>query len=299
MIRNYPGFSQGISGAKLAQETWQQAWILGTTFLYMRQAQSLARKDGHYRLALSDGGVLTARSVVIATGAAYLRLGIPRLEDLHGRGVYYGAAVSEAPAMYGRNVFVVGGGNSAGQTALHMARWAARVTVLVRGESLADSMSDYLIREIDATPNVDVSYHVQVAGGSGTRHLESLILADTASGARRSVPADALFILIGSQPRTEWLGQSIARDRWGFILTGGDLLNDGDTCWPLDRPPLSLETSLPGVFAAGDARRGSVKRVASAVGEGAVSIPLVHRWLDTTAGRIADPWDTHQGRSGQ
>jgi thioredoxin reductase (NADPH) len=130
---------------------------------------------------------------------------------------------------------------------------------------------------------VDVSYHVQVADGSGTRHLESLILEDTASGARRSVPADALFILIGSQPRTEWLGQSIARDHWGFILTGPDLLNDADTRWPLDRPPLSLETSLPGVFAAGDARRGSVKRVASAVGEGAVSIPLVHRWLQTAA----------------
>ena len=168
-----------------------------------------------------------------------------------------------------------------------MAKWAARVTVLVRGESLADSMSDYLVREIDATPNVDAFYHVQVAGGSGTRHLESLILEDTASGARRSVPADALFILIGSQPRTDWLGQSIARDQWGFILTGPDLLNDADTRWPLARPPLSLETSLPGVFAAGDARRGSVKRVASAVGEGAVSIPLVHRWLQTAARGLA------------
>ena len=180
-----------------------------------------------------------------------------------------------------------------------MAKWADRVTVLVRGESLADSMSDYLIREIDATPNVDVSYHVQVAGGSGTRHLESLILEDTASGARRSVPADALFVLIGSQPRTEWLGKSIARDQWGFILTGPDLLDDGNTRWPLDRAPLSLETSLPGVFAVGDARRGSVKRVASAVGEGAVSIPLVHRWLDTTAEAKRRSWGRHQARSGQ
>ena len=299
MIRNYPGFSQGVSGAKLAQEAWRQAWSFGTKFLFMRQVQSLSSQDGHYRLRLSDGGVLTSRSVVIATGAAYRRLGIPRLEALKGQGVFYGAAVSEAPAMRGRNVFVVGGGNSAGQTALHMAKWADRVTVLVRGESLADSMSDYLIREIDATPNVGVSYHVQVAGGSGTRHLESLILQDTASGARRSVPANALFVLIGSQPRTEWLGESIARDQWGFILTGPDLLDDGDTRWPLDRAPLSLETSLPGVFAVGDARRGSVKRVASGVGEGAVSIPLVHRWLDTMAGATGRSRGRHQDRSGR
>ena len=146
MIRNYPGFSQGISGARLAQETWQQAWTFGTTFLYMRQAESLSGKDGHYRLRLSDGGVLTSRTVVIATGATYQRLGIPRLEDLQGRGVFYGAAASEAPAMRGRTVFVAGGGNSAGQTALHLAKWARRVTILVRAKSLADGMSDYLIR---------------------------------------------------------------------------------------------------------------------------------------------------------
>jgi thioredoxin reductase len=280
MIRNYPGFSQGISGAKLAQETWQQAWTFGTTFLYMRQAQGLTGEDGHYRLRVSDGSVLTCRTVVIATGAAYRRLGIPHLEDLQGRGVYYGAAASEAPAMRGRTVFVAGAGNSAGQTALHMAKWASQVTILVRGESLADSMSDYLIRQIDATPNVDVSYHVQVADGTGTStgHLQSLVLADTASGARRSVPADALFVLIGAQPRTQWLADSVARDRQGFILTGPDL--PAGTRWPPGRPPLPLETSLPGVFAAGDVRQGSVKRVASAVGEGAAAIPLVHRHLN-------------------
>ena len=285
MIRNYPGFSQGVSGARLAQETWRQAWTFGTTFLYMRQAEHLSGKDGHYRLRLSGGGVLTSRTVVIATGATYRRLGIPRLEELQGRGVFYGAAASEAPAMRGRNVFVAGGGNSAGQTALHLAKWASRVTVLVRARSLADSMSDYLIRQIDATPNVDVCYRVQVADGTGTGtgHLRSLVLADTASGARRSVPADALFVLIGSQPRTQWLGDSLARDQWGFILTGPDLLAGTGHRWPPGRPPLPLETSLPGVFAAGDVRQGSVKRVASAVGEGAATIPLVHHYLQTAA----------------
>jgi thioredoxin reductase (NADPH) len=283
MIRNYPGFSQGISGAMLAQETWQQAWAFGTTFVYMRQAHSLSRNGGHYRLALSDGGVLAARTVIIATGVAYRRLGIPALEDLQGRGVFYGAAASEAPAMSGRNVFIAGGGNSAGQAALHLARWARQVTILVRAPSLAASMSDYLIRQIGAAPNIDVRYHVQVADGTGTGHLQSLVLADTASGARRTVPADALFALIGAQPRTQWLSQAVAHDRWGFILTGPDLPARAHTRWPAGRPPLPLETSLPGVFAAGDVRRGSVKRVASAVGEGAATIPLVHRHLARAA----------------
>jgi thioredoxin reductase (NADPH) len=277
MIRNYPGFSQGIGGARLAQETWQQAWAFGTTFVYMRQAQHLSANDGYHRLALSDGRVLTSRTVIIATGAAYRRLGIPALEDLQGRGVFYGAAASEAPAMTGRTVYVAGGGNSAGQTALHLAKWAEKVTILVRAASLADSMSDYLIRQIGAAPNVDVRYQVQVADGTGTGHLESLVLQDTISGARRSVPADALFVLIGAQPRTQWLGEAVARDRQGFIRTGPDL--PAGTHWPPGRPPLPLETNLPGVFAAGDVRLGSVKRVASAVGEGAAVIPLVHRYL--------------------
>ena len=284
MIRNYPGFAQGISGATLAQEMRRQAWAFGTTFLYMRQAQSLSREDGRYRLALSDGSVLVARTVIIATGVAYRRLGIPALEDLQGRGVYYGAAVSEAPAMRGRTVFVAGGANSAGQAALHLARWAKKVTILVRAASLAEAMSDYLIRQIAAAPNIDVRYRVQVAGGTGAGHLQSLVLEDTASGARRAVPADALFVLIGAQPRTGWLGEAVARDRQGFIRTGADLPASTHVRWPSGHPPLlPLEASLPGVFAAGDVRRGSVKRVAAAVGEGAATIPLVHRYLARAA----------------
>ncbi len=282
MIRNFPGFSQGVSGSKLAWEAWQQAWLFGTTFVFMRHAVRLSAEDGRYRLALSDGSSLATRTLIIATGASYRRLGVPSLEELQGKGVFYGAGVSEAPAMTGRSVFVVGGGNSAGQAAMHLAKWAAQVTVLVRGDSLAQSMSDYLIREIDAAPNVHVVHQVQVADGTGTSHLESLVLADRASGTRREVAADALFVLIGSQPRAEWLGGSVARDQWGFILTGPDLPGD-PAGWPVPRPPLPLETSLPGVFAAGDVRHGSVKRVASAVGEGAITIPLVHRCLAAMA----------------
>ncbi len=283
MIRNYPGFAQGVSGARLAFEAYTQAWFFGTTFLFMRQLDGLSREDGHYRLRLSDGSTLTSRTVVITTGATYRRLGVPRLEDLQGRGVFYGAGVSEAPAMRGQRVFVIGGGNSAGQAAVHLAKWAEQVTILVRSQSLIDSMSDYLIREIDAASNVDVAYGMQAVDGTGTDHLESLVLEDTKTRMRRSVPADALFVLVGSSPRTEWLGESLARDRWGFILTGQDVLDDTGARWPADRHPMLLETSLPGVFAAGDVRRGAVKRVASAVGEGAITIPLVHRYLEGIA----------------
>ena len=186
--------------------------------------------------------------MIVATGVTYRGSVSSDLEDLQGRGVFYGAAVSEAPAMRGRKVFVVGGGNSAGQTAMHLARWANRVTILVRGESLAESMSDYLIRLIDAMPNVDVSYRVQVADGTGTGQLESLVLEDTGSGARRRVPADALFVLIGAQPRTQWLAGSVARDRQGFILTGPDLP---------DRHPLAPR---PPAAAAGDQPARGVRR---------------------------------------
>src|SRR5262245_12038736 len=278
MIRNYPGFAQGVSGARLAFAAYQQAWFFGTTFVFMRQPESLSREDDHYRLQLTEGSALASRTVVITTGATYRQLGVPALEDLQGRGVFYGAGVSEAPAMRGRKVFVIGGGNSAGQAAMHLSKWAKQVTIVVRAPSLADSMSDYLIREIDAAPNLEVLYGVQVVDGAGTDQLESLVLEDKQTGTRRTVPAGGLFILIGSQPHTEWLGSDLARDQWGFILTGRDLPADAG----VGRGPLPLETSLPGVFAAGDARRGSVKRVASAVGEGAITIPIIHRYLEDT-----------------
>ena len=282
MIRNYPGFAQGISGARLAFAAFQQAWFFGTTFVFLREPESLAREEDHYRLGLSGGTSLASRTVVITTGATYRRLGVPALEDLQGRGVFYGAGVTEAPAMRGRKAYVIGGGNSAGQAAMHLSKWARQVTILVRAPSLADSMSDYLIREIDAAPNVDVLYGVQVVDGAGTDRLESLVLEDRQTGTRRTVTADGLFVLIGSQPRTEWLGGSVARDQWGFILTGPDLPDGPGASVQPGRPPLTHETSLPGVFAAGDVRRGSVKRVASAVGEGAITIPAIHRYLEGT-----------------
>ena len=286
MIRNYPGFAQGVTGAKLAIAAYQQAWFFGATFVFMRGVVGLSG-DGHqYQLQLSDGGAITARTVIITTGAAYRRLGVPNLEALLGLGLFYGAGVSEAPAMRGRRVFVIGGANSAGQAAIHLAKWAAQVTVLVRADTLGATMSDYLIREIAAAPNVDVRYHVQVVDATGTDQLESLVLEDRQSGERQTVPADAVFALIGAQPRTDWLGDKVARDQLGFILTGPDLLGEGtgtDGTWSQDRQPMPHETSLPGVFAAGDVRQGSVKRVASAVGEGAVTIPLIHRRLDALA----------------
>jgi thioredoxin reductase len=280
MIRNFPGFSQGVTGSRLAWEAWQQAWLFGTTFLFMRHVERLSKEDSHYRLRLSDGATLVARTVVITTGAAYRRLGVPALEQLQGRGVFYGAATGEAPAMRGRTAVVVGGGNSAGQAAMHLAKWAAQVTIVVRGESLTQSMSDYLIREIEAATNVSVISRMQVVDGAGADHLESLVLEDVKSGRRRILPADAVFVLIGSQPLSEWLEDGIARDDRGFILTGPDLPPDGRGRGHSDRPPLALETSLRGVFAAGDVRHGSIKRVASAVGEGAGAIPLVHRYLE-------------------
>ena len=275
-IRNYLGFARGVSGAELAQRAYQQAWIFGARFLHTRSVTALRPEGGRYALELSDGSEATARAVVLATGIAYRRLGIPELEALQGTGVFYGASVSEARAHTGQQVYVVGGGNSAGQAAVHLGRYAARVTILVRRASLAETMSRYLINEIEAAENIEVRPHTEIAGGSGEGALKSVDLRDCRTSRVETVPAAALFLMIGAQPHTEWLPESIRRDTRGYLLTGSDL-PEGE--WPLERPQLMLETSLPGVFAVGDARHGSTKRVASAVGEGSVVIEQVHQLM--------------------
>jgi thioredoxin reductase (NADPH) len=228
---------------------------------------------------LSDGTSVTARAVIVATGVSYRRLGVPELERLQGRGVFYGAAVTEAPAMRGRHVFVAGGANSAGQAAIHLARYADRVTLLVRRSTLAETMSDYLIQQIASEPTIDVRYRTGIVGGTGTEFLESIRLRDLDTGEETSVTG-ILFVLIGSVPKTDWLDGVVARDHWGSIITGADLAaDDVAPRWPLSRPPALLETSVPGVFAVGDVRRNSVKRVASAVGEGALAVHLLHQYL--------------------
>jgi thioredoxin reductase len=287
MIRNYAGFPNGISGNKLAFHAYQQAWQFGATFHFMRAATGLAAEGDLHRLALNDGTSVVGRTVVIATGASWRRLGVPELEELTGRGVFYGAAIAEAPAMRGRHVFVVGGGNSAGQAAVYLARYAEQVTVLVRRADLSETMSDYLVRELDAIPNVDVRGRRQVVGGSGSGFLEQVVVRDLDTG-QDTTEDGVLFVLIGSEPRTDWVRGTLAGDRWGFLLTGPALADDAEPAWPLERAPALLETSTPGVFAAGDVRGGSVKRVASAVGEGALVVTLVHAHLAATA-RAATP----------
>ncbi len=283
-IRNYLGFPHGLSGSELTARAYEQARLFGAQFVFTQQATALAVRGDEHVVALSDGSEAVARAVVIATGVAYRRLGIPGLDRLLGMGVFYGAAAAEARAMAGQEVFVIGAGNSAGQAALHLAKFAARVTILVRGESLAASMSDYLIRELAATPRVEMRFHTRVVDGRGEYRLESVVLEDARTGRRDEVAATALFVLIGAEPRTEWLRDTLQRDGIGYILTGRDVSLDG---WPRDRPPMLLEASVPGVFAVGDVRHGSVKRVAAAVGEGSVAVGSVHEYLAEAAARVA------------
>ena len=273
MIRNYLGFPRGISGDSLTGRAYEQAFLFGTQFVFMQRAVALAARGDERVITLGDGSEIVSRAVVIAAGVSYRRLGIPALDRLIGAGVFYGAARAEAPAMAGQAVFVVGAGNSAGQAALHLAKYADRVTLLVRGESLAATMSDYLIQQLDATPNVAVRLRTRVVDGQGTGRLEALVIED-AAGAREEVPAAAVFVLIGATPHTDWLKATLQLDEGGYILTGGDVSG---------RAALPLETSLPGVFAVGDVRHGPIKRVAAAVGDGSVSIGFVHQYLAAAA----------------
>jgi thioredoxin reductase (NADPH) len=276
LIRNYLGFARGISGARLAQQAYDQAALFGAQFLFFRGASRVAATSGGFSLSLADGQSISARSMVLATGASYRRLGIPTLEKLTGAGVFYGGPVAEAPTLTGKDVFIVGGGNSAGQAALHLARHARRVTLIVRAASLETGMSHYLVREVEAAPNVEVHTDTVVSGGGGEARLDHLVLHTLATGEQTIVDADALFVLIGARPLTEWLPAGIAKDAHGFLFTGDDL---GDA-WRLQRQPWPQETSIPRLFAAGDIRHGSVKRVAAAVGEGATAVRFVHRVLE-------------------
>jgi thioredoxin reductase (NADPH) len=275
LIRNYLGFPRGVSGRRLAQQAYEQAWVFGADFTFMQRASDLRREDDRLSLTLPDSGRVRARAVLLATGASYRRLGIPALEALNGAGVFYGGVASEAPTVAGQDVYVLGGANSAGQAALHLARYARHVTLLVRAQSLGAGMSHYLVREVEATPNLRVRLRTDIVDGGGNGWLEHLVLRDRGEGVEETVDADGLFLMIGARPHTEWLPREVARDAQGFILTGTDL-PDAAT-WPHDRSPFPLETSVPGVLAAGDVRHGSVKRVASAVGEGSAAIQLLHR----------------------
>ena len=278
LIRNYPGFSRGISGAHLAFRSFQQAWSLGAEFVFMREVVGLSSVGDERVVALSDGSIVRGRSAIVATGVDYRRLGLPDLEEMVGRGVYYGAAVSEAPAMAGKPVFVIGGGNSAGQAALHLAKYAKQVSLLVRSDSLAASMSEYLIAQLQSTRNVDIRYRTQVVGGAAVDGcLDSIELERLDGGGTEVCPAGGLFVLIGSRPHTGWLEGIVQRDDGGYVLTGADV--ELAAVPDPDRVPLPFETSMPGVFAIGDTRRGSVKRVATAVGDGAGVVQLLHGYL--------------------
>ncbi len=279
-IRNYPGFPRGISGRRVASGAHYQARLFGVEPVYAEVTG--LRPEGRKRVVvLRNGSVAVARAVVIATGVSYRRLGVPAVEALVGPGVFYGTGLTEAPALRGEDAVVVGAGNSAGQAAVHLSRFARQVTLVARGESLAESMSAYLVDELRSLENVTVRLRTQVVDAAGEGCLERVTLEIAGSGARQTIPAAALFIVIGGEPQTEWLAGVLERDAKGFIRTGSDLAGSGlaDAGPPPARAPLPLETSVPGVFAAGDVRAGSVKRMTTAVGDGASAIPMVHEYL--------------------
>jgi thioredoxin reductase (NADPH) len=281
-IENYLGFPKGLSGADLTRRAIAQVLRFGAEMVLARDVVGFEAR-GPVRAVRFDGsGEVEARALIVATGVAYRRLEAAGLEELTGRGVYYGVNAGEASQCQGDEVYVVGAANSAGQAALNLARFAKRVVLVVRAGSLAGTMSTYLVERIAAAPNIAVRYRCQVVAGRGDGHLEALTLADQDSGVTEEVPSSWLFVFIGASPRTEWLGPDVVRDDKGFVVTGQDLLRpDWARRWPLARAPFALETSVPGVFAAGDVRLDSMKRVASAVGEGAMSTYLVHRYLAT------------------
>jgi thioredoxin reductase (NADPH) len=281
-IENYLGFPDGVSGAQLTDRARRQAAKFGAEVLTTRDVIGLDVCGSARRVQFADGTSIDAHTVILATGVTYRQLQAPGLADLTGRGVYYGSALTEASACLGQDVYIVGGANSAGQAAVYLSRHAKSVTILVRGPSLEHSMSYYLIKQIEDVPNISVRTCTEVIGAHGEDHLESLTLRSTASGDTETVDAQLLFLFIGAAPLTDWLDGVVVRDSAGFVVSGPDLSVAGERPrgWELDRMPYHLETSVPGVFVAGDARSESAKRVASAVGEGALAVMLVHRYLE-------------------
>lgn len=277
LIRNYLGFPRGITGAELAQRAYQQAWLFSAKFLFAREVREL-RAEGKRRIVeLSDGRQITARSVLIATGARYRTMGIPSVERFEGRSFFY-TTFGEIRWLEGAEVCVIGGGNSAGQAAVHMAKAARQMHLAVRGESLELGMSDYLVKQVYRTPNVQVHLSAELIEAEGEMALECLRFKNRATGDSFGLPANVCFALIGAAPNTDWLEGAVCRDERGYILTGNALMGKE---WQLDRPPSIYETSMPGVYAVGDARKGSVKRVATAAGEGSVAVQSIHEYLST------------------
>jgi thioredoxin reductase (NADPH) len=284
-IENYLGFPSGLTGGDLARRAVAQARRFGVEIVSPREATAL-RVDGPYRyLRLNDGTELSCHAMLLATGVQWRQLAIPGIDRLQGAGVYYGGTATEAAACKNEDVYIIGGANSAGQAAVSASRFARRVVMLVRGESLAATMSQYLIEQVLNTPNIHVEYRTRVLEVHGESHLEAISCICDVTGGVTRVPANSLFVFIGAEPRTDWLDGTIERDERGFILTGPDLLKSAKRPkgWTLERDPSLLETNVPGVFAVGDVRFGSVKRVASGVGEGSVAIQFVHQYLSNVS----------------
>src|SRR3984957_3642901 len=280
-IENYLGFPSGLSGGDLARRAVVQAQRFGVEILAPQEAVAV-RTEASYRIVkLVDGGEISCHALMIATGVQWRRLEAPGIAKLQGAGIYYGGGVTEAPSYKGEIVYVVGGANSAGQAAMNFARYAERVVILVRGDSLSSTMSRYLIDQIQETPNIQIWTHAGVVEAHGETHLEEISVLCSDTDKIERVPASSMFIFIGALPRTDWLGDVVERDERGFLLTGPDLIRDGQRPkgWTLDRDPFLLETNVPGIFAVGDVRHGSIKRVASGVGEGSVAVQFIHQYL--------------------
>ena len=281
-IENYLGFPDGVSGAQLTDRARRQAAKFGAEVLTTRDVTGLEVNGSARSVRFADGSAIDAHTVILATGVSYRQLEAPGVPELTGRGIFYGSALTEVAACSSQDVFIVGGANSAGQAAVYLARGARSVTLLVRGPSLERSMSHYLVQQIAHQPKISVRTCTEIIAADGSDHLESLTLRNTATGRTETVSAQWVFVFIGAAPLTDWLDGVVARDARGFVVAGPDLSVDGERPrgWELDRPPYHLETSVPGVFVAGDARSESAKRVAAAVGEGAMAVMLVHRYLE-------------------